>query len=95
MTGQGLLGFERKIAWEARKSTGRLRRREQGRLVAVWQCNNTCKRKKLLPEVHCCICERVHVLGRAISKELALDIASVPLYYRHTNGTTPLLAPPP
>ena len=40
-------------------------------------------------------CERVHVLGRAISKGLALDIASVPLYYRHTNGTTPLLAPPP
>ena len=45
-----------------------------------------------MPGVHGC--GRVHVLGRAISNKLALDIASVPLYYKHTTGTTPLLAPP-
>ena len=66
-------------------------------LAASYRCANTCVggtiNGSLAPGVHGC--ERVQVLGGAISKGLALNIASVPLYYRHTHGTTPLLAPPP
>ena len=42
-----------------------------------------------------CIFSKVSIASqKAVSNKLALDIASVPLYYKHTTGTTPLLAPP-